>query len=189
MKRIIVFRFLIVSIFMGIIFSGCNIHTRQSQNINAQLQDVLGGYSQLLENELPDDLCLTIYYMSPDTFTPRPISADDMVSSWGVEKSGVEKIVIESTELTIHVESLKKLNFSVLQPVNEEPYVDARLYYVLESKETGKILEVTIGGIRGYFFVNGIQVEYNPVFFELIAPFVTEDFTSKWGDVTGDDFA
>ncbi len=46
---------------------------------------------------------------------------------------------------------------------------------MLETGESGKLLEVTISEIRGNVVVNGMEVEFDPVFYELIELFLTEE--------------
>lgn len=137
---------------------------------SSPLQEALNDYSKIVEGNLPDDIRLTIYYLDPNMLTRIPLSKDDLVTF-----SGVEIITVNSEELASCWELLKELNPSILHPVQEESYINARLYYVFELGDSDKILEVVINNIHGNVFVNGIEVEDNPIFYELILPYLTEE--------------
>ena len=137
---------------------------------SSPLQEAMNDYSKIVEGDLPDDIRLTIYYLDPNILTRIPLSKDDLVTFPGV---GI--ITVNSEELASCWELLKELNPSILHPVQEESYINARLYYVFEVGDSDKILEVVINNIHGNAFVNGIEVEDNPIFYELIVPYLTEE--------------
>lgn len=145
-------------------------------NTSAQAQNPLADYEKMLSGDIPQDLRLTIYYMDPAILTLVPLSAEDLMSF-----SETKKIVVGSDELAANFEPFKKLNSSVLQPAIVTSYIDARMYYVLEAGDSGKLLEVTISQVRGNIFVNGMEVEHNRIFYELIAPFLTEEARIMYG--------
>lgn len=150
-------------------------------NPHDQLGDSMEGYTRMLEGDLPENLRLTIYYMSTAILTYVPLSAEDLIRC-----SNTSKIVIEADELATNLGLLKKVDASILQPVQEESYINARLYYVFEVGDSEKLLEVTVtpthlDKIYGHVVVNGIEVEDNPIFYELIIPFLTEDAHNALG--------
>lgn len=159
-KKIIL---LLVSFLLVMSWAGC-------ANTSIQLQNALENYSKIVTGDIPQDLKLTIYYMDPQILTRIPLSAEDLINA-----SFTQKIVIEHEELLKHLNLFQQLNAPILQPVKEKSAINARLYYVLESTASGKLLEVTVSQIYGTVFVNGIEVEDNPIFYELIAPFLTEE--------------
>lgn len=163
MKRIIAATLIALIILSATMLAGCEATT-------PTLQDVMADYTKMLDGPLPENLRLTIYYIDPSVLTRVSISTDNLINF-----PGVKKIVVECEELKQHLERLKKLDASILQPVKEESYINARLHYVFETKKSGKILEVTISQIHGSVFINGIEVEDNPIFYELIDPFLTEE--------------
>lgn len=131
--------------------------------------DAVQKYLKALEGDIPDNLCLTIYYMSPQILTRRPLSADDLKAF-----SETKVITVESDELKQHAELLRKLDYRMLQIAAEPSYMNARLCYVFELGDQ-EILEVVISDIGGKVFVNGLEVEDDPIFYELIEPFLTEE--------------
>ena len=139
-------------------------------NPQAQLQRSMQNYANLLSNDIPQDFRLTIYYMSPRIFTRAPLSVDDLKTH-----SETKKIVVHSDELSAHITLLKKMDASILQPNKENAYVNARIYYVFETDSNSKLLDVTINSIHGNSFVNGIAVEDNPILYDLIIPFLSEE--------------
>ena len=138
---------------------------------SAQLRDSFSVYLDVISEDIPEDIQLTIYYIDPLILTNRPLSTDDLV-----KYDDVKKIVVEYEELSTQIALLSKLEPSILEPVKEETYLNARLYYVIETETHGKILEVAISEIGGRnVFVNGIEVEDNSVFYEVITPFLSEE--------------
>lgn len=140
------------------------------------LERALAEYSKVVEGDPPEDIRLTIYYLSPMILTRVPLSGDDLATFPGV---GI--ITVSSEELASHWALLKELTPSMLKPVQEESYMNARLYYVFETGDSNKILEVVISEIHGTVFINGIEVEDNPIFYDLIIPFLTEESRNVLG--------
>lgn len=159
MRRIVVI--CLLAFLLAITLTGCSNST--------PLQDVMNDYSKMVEGDIPEDFCLTIYYLDPNILTRRPLSEADLVTF-----PGVEIIRVESEELASYWTLLKELDLSILQLVKEKSYMNARLYYVFEVGDSD-ILEVVISEIHGSVFVNGVEVEDNPLFYELIAQFLTEE--------------
>jgi hypothetical protein len=62
----------------------------------------------------------------------------------------------------------------ILKVVEEQTSVNARVCYVFELGNKN-ILQIVISDIGGNVFVNGLEVEDHPVFYELIEPFLTEE--------------
>ena len=170
MKRIIIVAFFALLLAVGL--PGC-------QNPSDPLHDALCEYSEIVARELPDDLYLTIYYMDPKISTRYPLGKDDLIAFCDDGFGRIE--VIEAEELKSHAALFRKLDASALTPVQGEAHINARMYYVLASESSGKILEVIVNDIHGYVFVNGVAVEENPIFFELIKPFLTEEACNLWG--------
>ena len=154
---------LLVGVLLAGALSGC-------QNSSDPVTKALAEYSRMLKKDLPGNLRLTIYYISPTILTRRPLSKEELMTD-----RDVVKIIVEADELAEHRAILEKLNPSILQPVKEETYINARLYYVFEVGASNKILEVIISEIHGSVFVNGTEVEHHDVFYELIDPFLSEE--------------
>ena len=168
MKRAVtVVTFLLV--LLCIIISSCVFSSKK------ELGHTLADYEKAVEKDLPEDLCLTIYYLSPGILTHVPLGWESLKNH-----SETKKIIVESEKLETYVELLRKLNQSILQPTEGESCINARLYYVFET-ENDKLLEVDLTRISGTVFVNGIEVEDHPIFYELIAPFLTEDAYNTLG--------
>ena len=151
------------------IFYGC---TSASGN---EMECTLDNYIKAVEGDLPEDLHLTIYYLSPSYVTRRALSPESMINV-----TYTKKIVVESEELKEQLELLRKLDTSVLQPVIEKSEINTRLLYVFTT-EKKILLQVDLTKINGTVFVNGFQVEDNPIFDELIEPFLTEDYFETMG--------
>jgi len=166
-----------ILLFMLIILLVLSLAGRSSPS--AKLRDTFRVYLDVISEDIPEDMQLTIYYIDPLTLTNRALSTDDLVNSPD------KKIVVEYEELSTQIALLSKLEPSILEPAKEETYLDARLYYVMElnarlyyvieTETHGKILEVAVSEIGRNVFVNGIEVEHNSVFYEVITPFLSEE--------------
>ena len=146
-------------------------------NQKTQVEKAVTLYSEITENGIPENMCLSIYYISPYVWTRVPVSIADLCAY-----DDVRIIKIHHSELEEHYESLTKLDATALQTVTEKTGINARLYYVFEV-DSEKVLEVVINGPYSSIYVNGVEVHNHPVFFELIAPFVDENFTNTWGNI------
>ena len=57
------------------------------------------------------------------------------------------------------------------------------MYYVLESKKNGKLLEVAMWGENDdTIFVNGTEVKENDIFYDVIIPFLPEEEAKELKD-------
>lgn len=151
----------LVVFFLMIIVTGCSSAS--------PLQDAMEDYSRVVDGTMPEDSHLTIYYIAPYILTRAPLSIDDLKTF-----QEVRIITVASEELEVHWTLFKELDPSVLQPVKEKTYINARLYYVFEAG-SDSVLEVVISDIHGSVFVNGVEVENHPVFYEMIIPYLTEE--------------
>lgn len=163
---------LVLAILLTCSLIGCKdlSSMKEKQTPVTSLEESMSKYLKTVEEKLPDDFRLTIYYLDPTVLTRVPLSKEDLQSF-----PGVVKITVEADELASHWELLKELNPDILQPVQEESYINARLYYFFEVGDSEKILEVIISNIYGSLFVNGFNVENNPVFYDLILPFLEDE--------------
>jgi hypothetical protein len=93
-----------------------------------------------------------------------------------------QKIVISVSNLEGHMDLFKQIGSADLIPVMKKTYVDARLYYVLESKKNGKLFDVAMqcGFDNDNMFVNGIEVRGKAILYEVIMPFIPEDVVKEW---------
>ena len=162
MKRTRTIISMLLLIAMAVSLAGCT--GARPETLDAVLE-----YRKAVEGEIPDDLHLTIYYMAPDILTRRPLTADDLKSF-----SETKVITVDSDELKQHTETLRKLEHRILKVVEEQTSVNARVCYVFELGNKN-ILQIVISDIGGNVFVNGLEVEDHPVFYELIEPFLTEE--------------
>ncbi len=162
-KKVMLLRFLGLTLLAITVLTGCREN-------NMQLKKAFNGYSQVLEQETLDGFCLKVYYMPPSILTRAPLTVDDLIHS-----SSTQKIEIDSERLKEHIDLLRQLNSDSLVPVKHTSPLVARLCYIFETDNDGTILEIAVGGTDNSVFVNGIEVEYNDLFFDVIKPFLTEE--------------
>ena len=82
---------------------------------SAKLRDTFRVYLDVISEDIPEDMQLTIYYIDPSILTNRPLSTDDLV-----KRDDVKKIVVEYEELSTQIALLSKLEPSIFEPVKEE---------------------------------------------------------------------
>jgi hypothetical protein len=133
--------FLILILLALTILSSCEGNDMQSEK-------ALNNFSKLIEKKNFDDLSLKIYYMSPFAATRYPWSAEDLIS-----RRAENKIVINGSRLEENIDLLNQINNTVLIPVEHKSRIDARLYYVFETKKTGKLFSVSMWGDDNSIFV------------------------------------
>lgn len=143
----------------------------QSSQDTDTLSHLLDDFSEAIANGIPDDMRLTIYYLESSVSTLKPVDETELIE-WCSETEDVHKVVVDSAELSSKIDQLTKIDSSVLQAVQEKELKNARIYYYVESETAGKVLEVTMSGIESNIFVNGVEVEYNPVFFDLVSSYL-----------------
>jgi hypothetical protein len=142
---------------------------------NIHSKNTLLQFSELIESGNLSDFSLTIYYMSPFTSTRYPLSAEDLIS-----RREENKIVINGSRLEEHIDLLNQINNTVLIPVEHKSRIDARLYYVFETKKDGKLFSVSMWGEDNSIFVNGIEVKGNDIFYDIVMPFLPTDAVKEF---------
>lgn len=162
-KKAMLLCFIGLILFSIIALTGCRENSMT-------LQKAFNDFSQILEQAMLDGLRLKIYYLPPSIFTRAPLTVDNLIRS-----SSTQKIVIDSERLKEHIDLLNQLTADSLVPVKHKSHLAARLCYIFETDNDGTILEIAIGGINNSVFVNGIEVEYNDLFYDVIEPFLTEE--------------
>ena len=134
--------------------------------------------SEQIENENMENLSLTIYYR--EITLSLPVTSIELLMDGRYDY----KTVISGTDLEEHIDLFKQISDDDLVPFENAAFIDVHWYYVLESKENGKLFDVTMWGGRDVdepertdvcVFVNGLAVEYNDIFFDVILPFLPED--------------
>lgn len=138
-------------------------------------QGVLDALSQACDCLQEGTLHLKIYYISHYTLFRYPLSTEKLISS-----AIAEVIVVENDELQKHAELLGLLFESTLIPVEDKSYENVRLCYVFEVPEEGAILTVASNlGNSKTCFINGLEVQYDVAFYDVIRPFLTEEITNE----------
>lgn len=114
--------------------------------------------------------------MSPHILTNHPLSVDDLINF-----NSVKKIVINGSDLEEHIDLFKQISNDDLIPVKKKSYLNARLYYMLESKKNGKLFDVAMwGGGNNSIFINGFEVKENDIFYDVVKPFLPKMPSKNW---------
>lgn len=165
-KICIISGFIIMFIlFMLIISTACGIKDMRSEKL-------LNNYSKLIEK---NDLTLTIYYINPFILTRYPLSVDNLINF-----EGVKKIVVSGSSLEEHMDLFGQINKDDLVPVKNKSRLDARFYYIIETVSEGKILDVCMWGNDNSIFVNGLEVKWNDIFYNVVIPFLPEEAVEEF---------
>ena len=139
-------------------------------------EKALKDFSQQIEEGNLGELSLTIYYVNPNAYYFGPWSVEDLIYVHDY------KIVVDGTRLEEHIDLLKQMSNAALMSVEHENNLDARIYYVFETKQGEKILDVAMwgydSGIDLSIYINGFEVKANNIFFDVLIPFLPEDMVN-----------
>ena len=167
MKKRVIILVLAFSLALSLGLAGCT-------DPQDQLADTMKAYASMLQEGIPEDVTLEIYLTNLHTLYNIPLSVERLIETaeWST--------VVKGEELAKHSELLEKLDAAALQPSETSHYINARVYYIFKNGKGEKLLDVVITPMRlsrieGYVQVNGIAVEWDPVFYQLIEPFLTEE--------------
>ena len=174
-KKRVILELLVLLLLVVTVFVGCGGNTMRPEK-------ALNSFSKLIEKENLDDIRLTIYYLSPFILTPAPLSVDDLVydllDGSAEESDGEEmgyKIVVSADKLEEHINLLRQISNATLKPVEQKSRINARINYVFENKKGRKIFDVAMWGRNDSIFINGLEVEGNPIFYDILMPFLPEE--------------
>ena len=136
----------------------------------------LRNFSNRIEQGNFDSLTLTIYYMDVSTIR-FPITGEELVRLEWYD----HKIIVDSDALKKHVELLRQISADNLIPVSHELPVIATLYYVF-SVNNQKIFGVVPqpDEVNSSMIINGIEFEWDDVFFDVVRPFLPKDLSWLW---------
>ncbi len=113
--------------------------------------------------------------MSPSILTQVPVYERDLIESWFEYK-----ITVSGVKLREYIDLLDELANAALTPVEEKGSEGfARVYYVFETKSNRKIFSVCMWNGKGDIYVNGVEVEADNVFYNVIIPFLPADAAEK----------
>jgi hypothetical protein len=150
-KRSITSIFLLLTV---TIFTGC-------EENDIRLGKALNNFSKSIEKENLDNITLTIYYLSPFILTRAPLSIDNLISH-----NATQKIVVDSNSLKEHVDLLNQINEDILIRIEYESSIDARLYYVFETKKTARYLMLPCGVAITVYLSMGLSLK-KTIFFTM----------------------
>lgn len=156
---------------------GCGFSQSVQENTDAQtiektvdLCNLIDDYLKAIENGVPSDMRLTLYNITPHIAYNAPVRKADIMET--------SEIVLDSTELSSRIDYLNKIDYSILHESKIKFDEDLRIYYYIETEADGKVLEVGMYGTDGTVFVNGMQLKNDPVFYELVEPYL-DAYTMK----------
>jgi len=121
------------------------------------------------------DYRLTIYFFYPD-FLPwlPPANLNDLKQSEFVSIITVGGGWLDMT-FGWDVELSNQISVNSLLLVEEGSRMMPRIYYVFETNRGRKIFDVAMWGDNGSIFVNGLEIERNVVFYDIIRPFLPQN--------------
>jgi len=173
-RKFIILGLVLLLLFANITLVGCG-----GSNMNLKITSF--NFSELIESGNLNDITLTIYYKDLFVRTRTPVSLEMLIGGWydntGQLISGLynHRVVITGEDLVKHYDLLNQIINAELMPVENETFVNARLYYVFEHMEHGEMFSFLAFGGGDTMFVNGLEVEYNGIFFEAVLPFLPND--------------
>ena len=123
-----------------------------------------------------EGVSLKIYYIDPTILTNAPVSAEKLKTF-----SNVKTICVDDQALLAHGDSLLKLRVSGFHTPEGEAYENARMCYVFEDAQGNILLQVSFNGPDpDHVYVNSYPAKYDPMYMDIIEPFLTEEFYDTW---------
>ena len=157
---------LVVLVLIGTISSSCSNRNRTSE----EKYDIL----DMLECKSVGDLKLVIYYKSPFTLTRYPWDTSTLI------KNCDYKIEVDGEKLKKYADIFNQINNDVLVTVNKPSYKDIRICYTIENIYSGKNVIIALWGSNGdSIFFNGVEVEANDIFYDVIMPFLEDNSVNE----------
>lgn len=165
-KRIVLIALCLLAVF---VFCACSEQSEQTKQTE-QTPGILHAYTEAIKEDIPNDLTLTIYYDYVNAESIASVRLEEFLdrSIWDIKK-----IVANDKALRLNLPVLRELDDSVLKPITDETYElyeDVCVYYVFE-RNGEKILDVIINRFYSDVIVNGVYVEYDDIFVDIIAPY------------------
>lgn len=167
-KKCVILGNLIILFFLLLVICGC-----VKDDLKINIED---KFYKEIECEDINDITLTIYYKDPLVLTRYPWDVNMLIANCD------HKFVVDGNEFEKQSDSICKLFDAQLIPVNNPSSINARVYYVIESKKNGKLLDVAMWGGNDKetsIFVNGIEVEEVDIFYDVIEPFLPEELVEE----------
>ncbi|MBQ6889758.1 MAG: hypothetical protein IJN53_01885 [Oscillospiraceae bacterium] len=146
------------------------------QLISARLRLELSKFQTMVAIGQLEGVSLKIYYIDPTILTNAPVSAERL-KTW----SDVKTICVDDQTLLAHGDSLQKLSVSGFHTPEGKVYENARMCYVFEDAQGNTLLQVSFNGPDpDYVYVNSHPAKYDPMYMDIIQPFLTEEFYDTW---------
>ena len=183
MKKFMIFGIAILILFVSITLVSCERNNMGSEE--ASVNNF--GLSETEEASVNNGLIefgnmstgrLTIYYFDITQPQRLPLSLEHLIGRWCDNTGRLiggwydYKVVVSYVPLFKQQGLFERLNTVELIPVENESRINARLYYVFEDSNGDEILSVLGFGRSLTMFVNGNEVEFDPVFLEVVLPFL-----------------
>ena len=137
------------------------------------VEQTIQQYIHSIEQENPENLKLTIYYLPYYVYTPIPLTTDALIKN-----PSTIIVVLCGDEMDDVIQKLKAEGDTVqLVPVTDASRQIATLYYVLEANGE-PLLDVSIYDVyreeNNTIFVNKVEYEFNEWFYHLVEPYIPE---------------
>ena len=166
-------RLIILLIILSCMLSACETKFDRESSFDTA---ILNQIAQTLEQEDLENLKLTIYYMPLNIMTRTPLTVDQLINH-----SKTDVVILRGDEAADAVQLIKEEIRSVtLVPIGNPSEQYARLYYVFEANGE-KVFDVSFGGKNEnmFFIFNGIEMNYNEWFFNVVAPYIPDTFRTE----------
>lgn len=146
------------------------------QLIAARQRLEVSQFQTMVAAGLPEGISLKIYYIDPTILTFAPLSADALKTY-----TDANIISIDHQTLLAHTDSLQKLSVSGFHTPEGKVYENARMCYVFEDAQGNTLLQVSFNGPDpDHVYVNSHPAKYDPMYMDIIQPFLTEEFYDTW---------
>ena len=163
LQKSIILRSLIFIIFVTIILYSLWSNTMHKEK-------TLNSFLEYIDQAKLENLKLTIYYKSLFIFTHTPLTDNELI-----REDYEYKMTINGHRLKEYISLFDRIKSTTLIHVENNTYLNSRLYYQFETEKGQKVLTVSMWDKFNSIFVNGIEYNENEQFCNIIMPFLPKD--------------
>lgn len=150
-----------VSIILYILLSGCS-------GTDSRKRELLIELNSLADIKDFDDITVSIHWINPRITLRAPLSREAIVTR------GDNEIQLKGNELEGKLDWFNKIKSKDIVVIDEEMWVNARFYVVINSNEDGNLLDLVMFGGWDYFIINDVVIERNDAIVDALIPLLDE---------------
>lgn len=151
-----------VCVILSMLLSACSEADPKKQKL---LKD-LNGLAEIQDFE---DITISVYWIDPSITLRAPMSRE------AIATRGDNEIQVKGDEIEGKLDWFNKIKSKDIVVLDEEMWVNARFYVVINSDEKGTLLDFVMFGGWDYFIINDVVIERNETIVNTLIPLLDEE--------------